>query len=135
MEVTLAVIAQDLKIHEDGTLDILRVLTGLRVSAVPYVEPQMTLFISFSASPAEVGMERLVEVRLLNADGDPMRRSRAMVTVPKPPRQGNRSDFNLSFPLRDVPFAQAGEYGFYIFVGDDNKRTLPFYISVEEGGL
>lgn len=133
MEVTVAVIAQDLKVHEDGTFDIFGILGGWRVSAVPYVEPHMTLFISLSASPAETEEERLFEVRLLDADGNPIRRSFATVTVPESPRPGMRAGLNLNFPLRDVPFPQAGDYSFHIFIEKDEKRTVPFYISVEEG--
>jgi hypothetical protein len=129
----MAVAAQDWREHGDGTIDILGILTGLRVSSVPLAEPQINLFVSFSASPAEVGMEKIIEILLLDADGDPMRRSQATITVPESPRPGSRSDFNLNFPLKNVPFVRAGDYGFHILVGDDDKRTVPFYISVEEG--
>jgi len=133
VEVTVAVIAQGLEVHDDGTFDILGVLTGLRVSAVPYEEPSMTLFLSFSASPAEVGRERPVEVRLLDADGSLMRRSWTTITMPEPPRPGSRADLNVGFPLRKVPFVRDGDYSFHIFVGDDEKRVVPFHISVEKG--
>jgi hypothetical protein len=133
VEVTVAVIAQDLQAHDNGTLNILGILTGLRVSAVPYEEPSMTLFLSFSASPAEVGMEKRVEVHLLDADANLMRKSWTTVTVPEPPRPGSRSDFNVGFPLRNVPFVKDGDYGFYIFVGGEEKKVVPFHISVEKG--
>jgi len=133
VEVTVAVIAQDLKVHEDGTFDILGVLTGARVSAVPLTVPLLNLFISFSASPAEVGRQRNVTIELRNADGDLMRKSWTTVTVPNPPRPGSREDLNVSFPLKNVPFVSEGDYSFHIFVGDDHKRDLPFHIDVEKG--
>lgn len=132
MEVTVAVIAQDLKVYEDGTFDIYRVLGGWRVSAVPYVEPHMTLFMSLSASPAETGVERRLEVHLLDADGNTVDRVRTKVAVPKPLRQGSRAALNLNLPLKNVPFPRAGDYSFHIFIEEDEKRTVPFYISVEE---
>jgi hypothetical protein len=133
VEVTVAVIAQELDVNDDGTFDILGVLTGLRVSAVPYEEPYMTLFLSFSASPAEVGRERRVEVHLLDADGSLMRKSWTTVTVPEPPHPGRRADLNVVFPLRNVPFVNDGDHSFHIFVGDDEKRVVPFHIDVENG--
>jgi hypothetical protein len=133
VEVTVAVIAQELDVHNDGTFDILGVLTGLRVSAVPYEEPYMTLFLSFSASPAEVDRERRIEVHLLDADGSLMRKSWTTVTVPEPPRPGSRADLNVGFPLRNVPFVKDGDYSFHIFVGDDEKRIVPFHIDIEKG--
>jgi hypothetical protein len=133
VEVTVAVIAQKLEVHDDGTFDILGVLTGLRVSAVPYQEPSMTLFLSLSASRAEVGIERRVEIQLIDADGDLMRKSWTEITVPEPPRQGSRADLNVGLPLRNVPFVKEGDYSFHILVGDDEKRVVPFYINVEKG--
>ncbi len=133
MEVTVAVIAQDLDVHEDGTFDILGVLTGVRVSAVPLEIPLLNLLISFSASPAEVGRERRVEIELRDADGGLVRRSWTTVTVPKPPREGSRADLNVSFPLKNVPFVDEGDYSFHIFVGDDEKRIVPFHIDIEKG--
>ena len=133
MEVTVAVIAQDLNVHDDGTFDILGVLTGARVSAVPIVVPQMNLLVSFSASPAEAGRERRVEINLLDADGNLVRKSWTTVDVPDSPRPGSRAELNVSFPLRDVPFLNEGDYSFHIFVGDDEKRVVPFHIDVEKG--
>ncbi len=132
MDVTVAVIARDLKVRDDGTLDILGILTGLRVTAVPYVAPSLTLFLSLSASQAEVGMEKPIEVRLLDADGTPMGSSRARVTMPEPP-PGRRSDLNVSFPLTNVPFEKDGDYSFHILIGGDDKRDVPFHINVEKG--
>ncbi len=133
MEVTVAVIARELKVHEDGTFDILGVLTGLRVSAVPYVEPSMTLFLTFSASRAEVEIERRVEIQLIDADGSLMRKSWTTVTVPESIRHGSRSFLNVGFPLVNVPFVRAGDYSFHIFIGDDEKRVVPFLVDVEKG--
>jgi hypothetical protein len=133
VEVTLAVIAEELNTREDGTLDILGVMTGLRVTAVPYVAPRMNLFVSFSANPIEVGTEKVVQVQLLAADGEPMRKVQTTITVPDPPRgPGSRTDFNVIFPLTNAPFIKDGDYSFHILV-DSVERTVPFYISVEEG--
>jgi hypothetical protein len=132
VEVTLAVIAEKLNSREDGTLDILGVMTGLRVTTVPYVAPRMNLFISFSANPIEVGTEKVVEVQLLAADGEIMRRVQTTITVPDPPRSGSRADFNVIFPLTNVPFIKDGDYGFHILV-ESVERTVPFHISVEKG--
>jgi hypothetical protein len=127
-----AVVAQGVREHQDGRLDILGIYPGVRVNAVPYVAPEIRLFISFSANQAEVGEEKVVQVHLLAADGELMRRAQATVTVPDPPRPGSRADFNVNFPLTDVPFVQAGDYGFHILV-ESVEKTVPFYISLEEG--
>ena len=130
----MAVLAQDLEEPGDGTLNIFGILGGLRVTAVPYVEPHMKLFIHFSANPGEVGVEKPIDVQLLAADGALMRRYEGTVTAPKPPRSGTRSDFHVTINLNNVPFIQAGDYGFHIFV-ESVERTVPFYISVEEGEI
>lgn len=132
MQILNAVLAQDVEESEDGTRNIFGILGGLRVTAVPYVEPHMKLFIHFSANPGEVGTEKLIDMQLLAADGQMMRRVGGTVTVPEPPRPGARSDFAVTMPLTKVPFVQAGDYGFHIVV-EGVERTIPFYISVEEG--
>ncbi len=132
MEIMMAIAADDLREHEDGTLDILGILTGLRVSDVPYVAPQMNLFVALSANPIEIGTEKVVQIRLLAADGELMKGADGTITVPDAPRPGSRADFNVSFPLTNVPFMKAGDYGFHILI-DGLERTIPFHVSVEKG--
>jgi hypothetical protein len=132
VQILNALLAQDVEEFDDGTRNIFGILGGLRVTAVPYVEPQMKLFIHFSANPGEVGTEKPIDMQLLAADGEMMRRTQATVTVPESSRPGARPDFSVTLPLRDVPFVQPGDYGFHIVV-EGVERTIPFYISVEEG--
>jgi hypothetical protein len=132
VQILNAVLAQDVEEFDDGTRNIFGMLGGLRVTAVPYVEPEMKLFIHFSANQGEVGIEKLIDMQLLAADGEMMKRTQGTLTVPEPPRPGTRSNFSVTLPLADVPFIQSGDYGFHIVV-EGVERTIPFYISVEEG--
>jgi len=132
VQILNAFLAQDLEELEDGTLNVFGILGGLRVTAVPYQEPLINLFVHFSANPGEVRTEKLIDVELWEADGDLMKRFQTTVTVPDARRTGIRSDFNVNLPLENVPFIHAGDYGFNILV-EGIERTIPFYISVEEG--
>ena len=132
MQILNAVLAQDLEELEDGTLNIFGILGGLRVTAVPYQEPLINLFVHFSANPGEVDTGKLIDVQLWEADGDLMKRWQTTVRVPEARRTGTRSDFNVALSLENVPFIHEGDYGFYIIV-EGVERTIPFYISVEEG--
>ena len=62
MQILNAVLAQDVEEFDDGTRNIFGMLGGLRVTAVPYVEPEMKLFIHFSANQGEVGIEKLIDM-------------------------------------------------------------------------
>jgi hypothetical protein len=132
VQILNALVAQDLEELGDGTLNIFGIIGGLRVTAVPYVESHMKLFIHFSANPGEFEMEKPIDVQLWAADGDLMRGYKGTVIVPKPLRSGTRSDFHVTIDMNEVPFIEAGDYGFHILV-ESVERTVPFYISVEEG--
>lgn len=134
MEVMLAVAAQGLNAHEDGTMDILGVFDEITTSDVPCLVERMTLIVSFSADISEVGIDRTVSVRLLAADGDTIGVFQDTFEVPIPRRSGSPSIFNRAYPIANINFPDVGPYAFSILVGDDLKRTVPLYISLDERG-
>ena len=132
MEVTLAVVAQEFKPHGDGMLDILGISTGMLVSAVPYVEPQLDFVLAFSAHPAEVGRERYIEVQVFEGD-ETLKIYRTSIVVPDSPREGIRPSSYIHFALPNVPFPRFGDYSLVVLVGEDEKTTVPFYVTSPEG--
>jgi hypothetical protein len=132
VEVTLAVVARKFKRHADGTLDILGISTGMLVSAVPYVEPQLDFVLAFSAHPAEVGRERHIEVQVFEGD-ERLKIYRTSIVVPDSPRDGIRPSSYIHFPLPNVSFPRFGDYSLVVLVGDDEKTTVPFYVASPEG--
>jgi len=134
VEVTLAVAARGLNGHEDGTMDILGVFDEIVTSEVPCIVGRMVLIVSLSADISEVGFERSMNVRLLAADGGEIGAFQDTFEVPDPRRSGSPSFFNRAYPLANIQFPEPGPYAFSILIGNDLKRTVPLYISLDEGG-
>ena len=132
MDVTLAVVAQKFERHANGTVDILGISTGMLVSYVPYVERRLDFVVAFSAHPAEVGRERHIEVQVFEGD-ERLKRYRTTIVVPDSPREGIRPSSYIHFPLRNVPIPRLGDYSLVVLVGDDEKTTVPFYVTSPEG--
>lgn len=129
MKVNLVVAARDVKLDEStNDVDILGVITEAMPLALPGYLPLINLIPFCEADVTEVGQERLIEVSLVNADGDLQARWYDTNEVPPPRRPGERSFFVPIFPLRNVPFISAGSYAFSVAVDGDHKNSLPFYV-------
>ncbi len=134
MEVMLAVAARGLSAHEDGTMDIVGVFDEIVTSETPCIVERMILIVSFSADMSEVGFERTMNIPLLAADGEVLGEIQDTFEVPGPRRSGSPSFFNRAYPIANIHFSSVGPYAFSILIGDDLKRTVPLYISLDEGG-
>lgn len=129
----MAVLARDLRENADGTLDIFGIFEGITTDIVPVSAPHMTLVVSLSASLAEVGIRRPINIELWAEDGPKIVTHSEAFVVPESRYSGSRSFFTLRFPLEGVPFLQVGRYSFHIEIGDDDKRDVPIHVSLDEG--
>lgn len=129
LKVNLVVAARDVRLDEStNDLDILGVITEALPQALPGLLPLVNLIPFCEADATEVGQEKLIEVSLVNADGDLQMRWYDTYAVPSPRRPGERSFFAPIFPLRNVPFVSAGSHAFSVSVDGDHKNSLPFYV-------
>lgn len=129
VKVNLVVASRDIKLDEEtNDLDILGVITEARPQALPGYLPLVNLIPFCEADATEVGQERLIEVSLVNADGELQIRWYDTYVIPPPRRPGERSFFAPIFPLQNVPFVKAGNYAFSVAVDGDHKNSLPFYV-------
>ncbi len=134
MKVNLVVAARDVKVDEDtNDLDILGVITEALPQALPGYLPVVNLIPFCEADATEVGQERLIEISLVNADGELQIRWYDTYVVPQPRRPGERSFFAPIFPLRNIPFVSAGSHAFSVAVDGDHKNSLPFYVHEPPG--
>ena len=128
MELTLAVLADAANRSDNGKLNILGIFTSLFASQTPCQHPQMTLVLSFQASPMERGTQQVVAIKLVNADGQ---------TVLAPPdstllvpAEGAELSpgLNLIANLNGVTFPTFGSYQFDILVNGETKAHLPISV-------
>ena len=129
MRVNLVVESRDVRMDEStNDLDILGVITEAVPQALPGYLPLLNIIPFCEADAIEVGQERLIEVSLVHADGELQQKWYDSYVIPPPRRPDERSFFAPVFPLKDVPFARAGNYAFSVAVDGDHKNSLPFYV-------
>jgi hypothetical protein len=135
MDVTVAVLADYANVSKDGKLNIMGIFQEVNATELPFQLPQMYLVMGFTAGPAEFGSTKNVRVSLLHSDGQEVFTLAAQMQVPHAARPGSRAYINEAIGLAGVVFQQAGDYAFYILVGDDEKATVPLYVNdLSKGG-
>lgn len=135
MEVNLAVLADYANVSQDGKLNIMGIFQEVNAPSLPFPLPQMYLVMSLSAGPAEFNSQRQIRVVLLRADGQEILGLEGHVQVPEPVRAGSRAYINETIGLAGVQFDQAGDYGFSILIGGDEKATVPLHVNdLNRGG-
>ena len=96
----------------------------------------MSLVLRLSASPAETGTTRDLEVRVLESDGDLLGEMSGQVTVEGSSTPWADTQLQLIFNLLNAPLPKTGRYAFHVFVGGDDKASVPLEViasSIEEG--
>jgi hypothetical protein len=135
LEVNLAVLADYANVSQDGKLNIMGIFQEINATSLPFPLPQMYLVMSFSAGPAEFDSQRPIRIVLLRADGEEILNLEGQMQVPRPTRPGSRAYLNETIGLAGVTFDQAGDYGFSILVGGDEKATVPLHVNdLSRGG-
>lgn len=135
LEVNLAVLADYANVSQDGKLNIMGIFQEVNAPSLPFQLPQMYLVMSFSAGPAEFDSVRNVRIALLRGDGQEVLTLGAQMTVPRANRPGSRAYINEAIGLAGIGFQEAGDYGFSVLIGDDEKAWVSLYVNdLSKGG-
>lgn len=127
MEVTLALLADYANVSQEGKLNVMGVFDRIWAKKLPVVHPEMWLVFRLEAGPAERGTEKVIEVKLLDADGNVLQHLKGQFAVP-----GESAHPVVQIPqilrFTTVRFEKQGDYAFHILVGGDEKRRVPFFV-------
>ncbi len=130
VEVINAVIADRVDVASDNKLHIQGVFTDVYPRApLPCVVPEMYLVAFFEANAAEVGTERLIQGRVMDADSAVLLAFQQPVVVPPPPRSGSRATLNHIVLMQNLVFNRTGNHEVAILVDNDTKRSVPLYVN------
>ena len=133
VDVQLALLCDAANVSAEGKLNVLGEFNTIVTGAFPAVHPMMYLVLDLTASPAEVGEERDITVRVLNDDRSILGEIQGQVVVPTPTRPGRRVGIQLILGLPNTVYPEPGDYAFHVLVGQDEKAVVP--LSVELGDL
>jgi hypothetical protein len=127
MEVPLALLADYANISREGKLNVMGVFNRIWTKEFPAVHPEMQLVFRLEAGPAERGQDKMIEVKLLDADAKTLQHLKGPLTVPDESPQ-------LTIPidqilrLVNVTFEKPGDYCFHILVNGETKNTVQFSV-------
>ena len=132
MKIPLALLADAANVSE-GKLNILGNFSIIYAEKFPTRHPQMQLVLRMEASPAEVGMEKNIEVTMHDADGQRIAGFKADFTVPEPKTAGEEVQMQTILQLRDTVFPQPGRYGIHVLINGNEEARVPLTLTLKEG--
>lgn len=129
MEVTSALLVEEVRKHEDGRVDLLGLFEDIYVADVPFILDNLSLFLDIELAPEDRGKKHVLEARLQDADGAPVQPARIIRfdipdedAYPRPTAQ-----LDLIFP--NVPFTRFGAHHLDVIL--DGKTARRVYLSVQ----
>ena len=125
MQMTIGLLADYANVSQEGKLNIMGVFDRIYAPTFPAVHPEMRLVMRFEFSAAELGRERLLEVRLTDADGRTLSGWSRPLPVPKPDGQ-TKAIMNQVLTIQGLAFERPGDYAFSVLIDADEKGSIPF---------
>lgn len=128
MTIPFAVIADGANVSREGKLNILGIFDTIYAKSFPVTHADMKLVMRVEASPAEAGVKHIIEIKLLDEEGQAVLGMKADV-VPHGVPQGRSMRMDQVLSLHNVTFKKPGKYYFAILVDKDQKATLPLRVN------
>lgn len=129
MNVTLALLCDAANVTTEGNLNILGQFNTIATPSFPAVHPVMRLVLRFKASPAELGDERSLTIKILTEDGQIIGEisGRMNTSADAPPGKVPESQ-PLILELVNTTFEQPGDYAFSVLIDKDEKAVVPLAV-------
>lgn len=128
MDVVFAVLADAANVSQEGKLNILGNFANINASTFPARHPEMQLVVRMEASPAEIGMQKKIEVKLLDVDGKQVGGFGGDFVVPPAKQPGERVNMQLIMRLVDTVFPTKGKYVFAVLIDDKTEYEVPLMV-------
>ena len=124
MDVTLALLCDAANTTAEGKLNILGTFDRIGARSFPVSHPAMSLVLRLSATPAEAGDSRELEIRVVGPDGENVGQITGQIDIVASGTPGADSQYQLIFNLPNITFPSAGPYAFHVLVGRDDKAKV-----------
>lgn len=128
MDVIFAVLADAANISQEGKLNILGSFANINAATFPARHPEMQLVLRMEASPAEFGMQKKLEVKVMDEDGQKVSGFSGDITVPPAKDPGDRSRMQLIVRLLDTVFPRKGRYVFSVLIDGRTESEIPLSV-------
>ena len=134
MEVTLALLADAANVSREGKLNILGAFGNINANKFPIRHPEMRLVLRLEASPAEAGMQKKFEVKVLDVDGQQVGGIGGEFNVPSPPQTGRRIQMQTALRITDAIFPKEGDYIFAVLIDNKTEAEIPLSLTLIKEG-
>ena len=133
MDVTLALLADYANVTKEGKLNVMGIFSVINATALPCIHPQMQLVLELEAGSAEWDMQKDIEVKLLDADGNQKLAVRGNVKIPRG-EAGKRVRMNSTMTFGNLKFDVEGDYIFAVLIGGETKKEIPLRVNYVPSG-
>jgi hypothetical protein len=123
-------LADAANVSQEGKLNILGTFANINAHEFPARHPEMQLVLRLEASPAEAGMKKKLEVKVLDEDGRQVGGVSGDFNVPSPPSPGRRICIQTALRIVDAVFPKEGNYEFDVLINDDLKAEVPLSLTL-----
>lgn len=128
MEVVFAVLADSANVSKEGKLNILGNFAQITANSFPVRHPEMQLVLRMEASPAEIGLQKKLEMSLMDEDGARISGFSADFPVPEPEKPGEMVNMQSIIRIIDTVFPKAGRYVINVLINGETKARVPLVV-------
>jgi hypothetical protein len=128
VEVTSALIVEEIRKHPDGRVDLLGLFEDFYVTGVPVAIEIFMLFLDLELHPDDKGRPHVLELRLIDPDGRPVGPARPIRFDVPADADYPRSTAQLDLPFGDVTFTAFGPHRLEVVI--DGRVARRLYLGV-----
>jgi hypothetical protein len=127
LHVNSALVVDEIKIHDDGQVDLLGLREDLYFDQVPVILQSLSLFVELEITPEDRGVKHVLELRLIDHDGKVAQATPIKFDIPA---NYERPTAHVDPTLFEVTFNRFGPY--YLDLITDNVLARRLYLSVRK---
>ena len=126
MQINAALVVDEIREREDGSVDLVGLRTDLFFPTLPVLLERLSLFVDFEVEPADRGIRHNLFIRVVDPDGKSLKESPLRFTLPP---DYPRRNAPLDPTLFEVPFHQYGPHVIEIHLrGVERVFRLPLEV-------
>ncbi|MBC8103726.1 MAG: hypothetical protein H7Z41_14220 [Cytophagales bacterium] len=127
MHVNSALVVDEIRLHDDGHVDLIGLREDLYFDQVPVILQSLSLFVELEITPEDRGGKHVLELRLLDHDGRVAQATPIKFDIPK---NYDRPTAHVDPTLFEVTFHQFGPH--YLDLIADGVLARRLFLNVQQ---
>jgi hypothetical protein len=122
-----AFLADTVSLDAGGKLSVIGIFERILTTQIPCVHRDLTLVANFEGNISEKGQHKAI-VELRDSKGNKLGAFEQQIGMEAPGVTHSSLTAGLILKMQDLPFQQAGQYEFVLFVDDRFLGRIPFLV-------